>query len=107
MTGQIIKALSGFYYVDAGKGQPVPCRGRGRLRHQKATPLVGDRVEISRLDDGTGMVEAILPRKNQFRRPMVANIDQMVIVASGAIPVTDPFSLTVCRPWRSGRGARC
>jgi ribosome biogenesis GTPase len=52
---------------------------------------VGDRVEISRLDDGTGMVEAILPRKNQFRRPMVANIDQMVIVASGAIPVTDPF----------------
>ena len=91
MTGQIIKALSGFYYVDAGKGQPVPCRGRGRLRHQKATPLVGDRVEISRLDDGTGMVEAILPRKNQFRRPMVANIDQMVIVASGAIPVTDPF----------------
>ena len=91
MTGQIIKALSGFYYVDAGKGQPVPCRGRGRLRHQKATPLVGDRVEISRLEDGTGMVDAILPRKNQFYRPMVANIDQMVIIASGAVPITEPF----------------
>lgn len=48
-------------------------------------------MEISRLDDGTGMVDTILPRKNQFRRPMVANIDQMVIIASGAIPVTDPF----------------
>lgn len=91
MTGQIVKALSGFYYVETGEDQPVPCRGRGKLRHQKLTPLVGDRVEISRLDDGTGMVDAVLPRKNQFRRPMVANIDQMVIIASGAIPVTDPF----------------
>ena len=91
MTGQIVKALSGFYYVDTGGPQPIPCRGRGKLRHQKVTPLVGDRVEISGLDGGTGMVDAVLPRKNQFRRPMVANIDQMVIIASGAIPVTDPF----------------
>ncbi|MBD5118000.1 MAG: ribosome small subunit-dependent GTPase A [Clostridiales bacterium] len=91
MTGQIVKALSGFYYVDTGAGEPVPCRGRGKLRHQRATPLVGDRVEITSLDDGTGMVDAILPRKNQFSRPAVANIDQLVIVCSGAIPVTDPF----------------
>ena len=91
MTGRIIKALSGFYYVDTGEGLPIPCRGRGKLRYQKITPLVGDRVEISRLDDGTGVVDAILPRKNQFRRPVVANIDQMVMIASGAVPVTDPF----------------
>lgn len=91
MTGRIMKALSGFYYVDAGAGEPVPCRGRGKLRHQKATPLVGDRVEITALEDGTGMVDAILPRQNQFSRPAVANIDQLVMVCSGAIPVTDPF----------------
>lgn len=91
MTGQIIKALSGFYYVNVDEGEPVPCRGRGKLRHQRVTPMVGDRVEITLTDEGTGMVDAILPRKNQFRRPMVANIDQMVIIASGAIPVTDPF----------------
>ena len=91
MTGRIVKAISGFYYVDTGEGRPSPCRGRGKLRHQKATPLVGDRVEISGLDGGTGMVDAILPRKNQFRRPTVANIDQLVIIASGAVPVTDPF----------------
>lgn len=91
MTGRIIKALSGFYYVDTGTGEPVPCRGRGKLRHQKATPLVGDRVEITALEDGTGMVDAILPRQNQFSRPAVANIDQLVMVCSGAIPVTDPF----------------
>lgn len=91
MTGIIRKALSGFYYVDAGQTELIACRGRGKLRHQKITPLVGDRVNISVLPDGTGSVDEILPRTNQFRRPMVANIDQMVIIASGAIPVTDPF----------------
>ncbi len=91
MTGQIVKALSGFYYVDTGDGAPIPCRGRGRLRHQRVTPLVGDRVDITVTSEGTGMVDTILPRKNQFQRPAVANIDQMVIVCSGAVPVTDPF----------------
>lgn len=90
-TGTILKALSGFYYVDVGESNLVTCKGRGRLRHQKITPLVGDRVEISLLEDGSGTVDTILPRINEFRRPMVANVDQMVIIASGAIPVTDPF----------------
>lgn len=91
MTGTIIKALSGFYYVDIGDGCLIACKGRGKLRHLKMSPLVGDHVEITCLDDNTGTVDAILPRFNQFRRPMVANIEQMVIIASGAIPVTDPF----------------
>ena len=86
-----MKALSGFYYVDSGDGRTVTCKGRGKLRHQKVTPLVGDRVEITCNEDLTGTVDAILPRINQFRRPMVANIQQMVIIASGAIPITDPF----------------
>lgn len=91
MIGTIQKALSGFYYVDTGAEATIACRGRGKLRHQKITPLVGDQVEITITPDGTGMVDQILPRKNEFRRPMVANVDQMVIIASGAIPVTDPF----------------
>ena len=91
MTGIIVKALSGFYYVHTQECGVIPCRGRGKLRHDRITPLVGDRVEITRLTDGSGRVDAILPRINQFQRPMVANIQQMIIVASGAIPVTDPF----------------
>lgn len=92
MTGTIIKALSGFYYVDVGAEQePITCRGRGKLRHQKITPLVGDHVAITVTEDDTGMVDEVLPRSNQFQRPMVANMDQLVILASGAIPVTDPF----------------
>ena len=90
-TGVILKALSGFYYVYDGGEEIITCRGRGRLRHAKLTPLVGDRVRFTRQADGTGAVDEILPRKNQFQRPAVANIDQLVIIASGAIPVTDPF----------------
>ena len=91
MEGIILKALSGFYYVDDGHGKLVACRGRGKFRHQKVTPLVGDRVEFTELEGESGILDAILPRKNEFQRPAVANIDQLVVVASGAIPVTDPF----------------
>ena len=90
-TGIIMKAMSGFYYVDDGGGETVACRARGRFRHQRLTPLVGDRVEFTRLPGGGGSLDALLPRKNQFQRPAVANIDQLVVVASGVIPVTDPF----------------
>ncbi len=90
MEGIIFKALSGFYYVDCG-GELLTCRARGKFRHEKVSPLVGDRVSIVPQGDGTGTVDAVLPRKNQFWRPAVANIDYLVVVASGAIPVTDPF----------------
>ena len=53
--------------------------------------MVGDRVSVRELGDGEGFVEAILPRRNAFIRPAVANIDQLVIIGSGAIPKTDPF----------------
>ena len=89
--GVILKALSGFYYVSTGEGPLTACRARGKFRHRRVTPLVGDRVRITVLDDGSGMVDELLPRRNAFDRPAVANIDQLVIVASGAIPVTDPF----------------
>lgn len=92
--GVILKALSGFYYVDGQSGAPpVTCRARGRFRHERITPLVGDRVEFTALPDGSGMVDAVLPRRNEFQRPAVANIDQLVIIASGAVPVTDPYLL--------------
>lgn len=86
-----MKALSGFYYVDPGDGNMVACRARGKFRHKHITPLVGDRVEITRLEGNTGMVDEILPRKNEFLRPAVANVDQLVIIVSQATPVTDPF----------------
>lgn len=86
---RIIKALSGFYYVQTEDGI-VECRARGRFRRQDQSPLVGDFVRITRQED-KGVLEALLPRKNAFIRPAVANIDQLVVLASCAIPVTEPF----------------
>jgi len=89
-TGRIQKALSGFYYVETEEGV-LTCRARGRFRKDGVTPLVGDRAEVRELGNGEGFVEAILPRRNAFDRPAVANIDQLVVVASGAIPRTEPY----------------
>lgn len=88
--GRIWKALSGFYYVDAG-GRTVTCRARGKFRQEGRSPLVGDWVEVQETEDGQGVVWEIYPRRTAFDRPAAANIDQLVIVASQAAPVTDPF----------------
>jgi len=88
--GTILKALSGFYYVQCGE-ELITTRARGKFRYKKITPLVGDRVAITVQEGGSGSLDEILPRRNFFQRPAVANIDQMVIICSGAIPVTDPF----------------
>ena len=101
-----MKALSGFYYVDNGESITA-CRGRGKLRHEKVMPLVGDRVLFTDLGDGNGSLDEILPRKNQFYRPAVANIDQLVIIASQAIPVTDPFLIDRVAAIAAGKDCQC
>ena len=88
--GRIIKALSGFYYVQSASGDVTECRARGRFRKDGITPLVGDEVRYSR-EGKKGTVEEILPRKNSFIRPAVANLDLLVVFASCVIPVTEPF----------------
>ncbi len=88
--GRIVKALSGFYYVRADDGSLVECRARGIFRKERISPLVGDRVSFS-TERGRGMLESIAPRRNSFIRPAVSNLDALLILASGANPVTDPF----------------
>ena len=90
MEGIILKALSGFYYVHTPQGQ-YTCRARGKFRYAGLSPLVGDRVRFTPLEDGTGALDEILPRRNCFARPAVANVDQLVLVVSQAIPITDPY----------------
>ena len=88
--GLIVKAISGFYYVETEDGA-IACRARGKFRLDGSSPLVGDRVIAERSSDGSGTVREILPRRNRFVRPSVANIDLMVMVAAAVNPVTDPF----------------
>lgn len=87
--GRIVRSLSGFYDVQTEDGT-VTCRGRGALRRAGDSPLTGDTVQIS-VEKGKGMVERILPRKNRFVRPAVANVDGLVIFAANVNPVTEPF----------------
>lgn len=88
-AGRILRSISGFYDVRTASGT-VTCRARGILRREGSSPLTGDLVEIT-LEKGKGMVERILPRKNSFVRPAVANIDALVIFAANVNPVTEPF----------------
>ena len=88
-TGRIIRSISGFYDVQAGD-QVISCRARGILRKGSNSPLTGDMVEIS-IENGKGMVEKILPRRNHFVRPAVANVDALVVFAANVNPVTEPF----------------
>ena len=88
-TGRIIRSLSGFYDVALPEGT-VTCRGRGILRKEGNSPLTGDMVQIA-VEKGKGMVEKILPRKNRFIRPAVANVDALVVFAANTNPVTEPF----------------
>ena len=87
--GRILRSLSGFYDVQTPGGL-ITCRARGILRKAGNSPLTGDLVEIS-VEKGKGMVERILPRKNHFIRPAVANVDALVVVAANVNPITEPF----------------
>ena len=89
MTGRILRSISGFYDVQTG-GALISCRARGILRKEGNSPLTGDMVEIT-VERGKGMVEKILPRKNHFIRPAVANVDALVVFAANVNPITEPF----------------
>ena len=86
----IIKALSGFYYVQTPEGV-MECKARGRFRMDGTSPLVGDKVVCSKDQNGKGRIDKIEERKNFFIRPAVANIDCLVFIAANTNPVTDPF----------------
>lgn len=88
-SGRIVKALSGFYYVQTDDAL-VECKARGRFRKEGLSPLVGDWVEITN-ENGKGMVEQIAPRSNRFVRPAVSNLDLLVLLVSQVIPITEPF----------------
>ncbi|MVX58996.1 ribosome small subunit-dependent GTPase A [Streptococcus danieliae] len=81
MQGRIIKALAGFYYVEAD-GQVYQTRARGNFRKKGQTPYVGDWVEFSADQQSEGYILAISERKNELVRPPIVNIDQAVVLVS-------------------------
>lgn len=84
-TGQIRKALSGFYYV-YDNGKLIQTRARGVFRNRGQSPLVGDYVTYTIEGENDGTVTEIEPRKNELVRPPIANIDQAFLVFSAIEP---------------------
>lgn len=85
INGLIIKAISGFYYVEAADTL-YECKARGSFRKKGMSPSVGDKVTITVSDDGSATVETILPRKNYLIRPPIANLNRLFIVSSVSEP---------------------
>lgn len=83
--GRIIKALSGFYYVENENGV-FQCRGRGNFRVRNITPLVGDWVEFEAENKTDGYVLEVHERKNELVRPPISNVDQAILVFSTEEP---------------------
>ena len=90
--GILIKAISGFYYVSCD-GNVYECKARGNFRKAGVSPVVGDIVNFSLIDDTHGIVEEIETRKNIFNRPLVANIDKLFIVSAYTTPAPDTIMI--------------
>ena len=82
MQGKIIKNISNLYTVIC-ENKLYNCKPRGKFRNLNITPLVGDEVVI---DPDNNYILDILPRRNELRRPPIANIDYGLILTS----VKDP-----------------
>jgi len=97
--GLIVKAQSGFFWVDTGEGIIV-CQLRGKLKQGRAIgdiAALGDHVTITVLDDGSGVVENVAERKQalvrldprpqgEYQQVLLANADQVVFVFACANP---------------------
>jgi len=99
--GRLTCVRSGFYTVQC-QTEEVICRPRGRLKllaKEGDAMSIGDEVQISRLPDGSGMVENVLPRvrelvrmapmprnRGQYRQVLLANPDQVLLVFACAQP---------------------
>jgi ribosome biogenesis GTPase len=97
--GLIIKAQSGFFWVETGEGIVV-CQLRGKLKQGRATgdiAALGDHVSITILPDQSGVIEHVEERKQalirldprpqgEYQQILLANADQVIFVFACANP---------------------
>lgn len=90
MEGSILRGIGSFYTVLCDEdGQEYTLRAQKKLRHQKLTPMVGDRVRFTPgQGEENGWLEEIFPRKSMMIRPSVANVDMLMLVVA-SVPQPD------------------
>ena len=92
MTGLVIKAIAGFFYVKSGD-VVYECKARGALRNREVVPVAGDTVECSVIDSKSCIIDRVVERKNNFVRPAIANLDKLFIVSSCHTPAPNPLMI--------------
>ncbi len=88
MKGKIICINKYIHRVLLENNTIIDTRTRGKLRNQKVSPVVGDNVIV---DISNKTIEKVEPRKNYLERPLIANIDKLLIVMSTSIPVFSDY----------------
>ncbi len=97
----MLSHVGGQYHVLVD-GETVQATLRGRLRQAtERRVLVGDRVTLEPDSDGGATIEHVLPRdsvlnrrtpgKRRGRRPVAANVNQVVVVGAARQPDWDPY----------------
>ncbi|MDB5085549.1 MAG: rsgA [Bacilli bacterium] len=80
-SGLIVKAISGFYYVQT-EDRILQCRARGVFKNKGIHPLVGDVVSYTPVGSQEGVIESLAPRSSELVRPPVANMDHVLLTFS-------------------------
>jgi ribosome biogenesis GTPase len=74
---RIVKLTGGLYTVALQDGTLVSCKPKGLFRHHDVHPKVGDWVTLE-----GDTIATVATRKNDFVRPQIANVDQVLLIAS-------------------------
>ncbi len=87
VSGLVLKGVGGFYYVQTADGL-VETTGRGLLKRDGGLLYVGDEVRVAPSDaePGKGVICSVLPRRNVFVRPPIANVDLFLVVLAPRHP---------------------
>ena len=81
--GRVVKTYGGYFFVyDFASEEVYQCKIRGRLKQEDIEVIVGDQVEFQKLDEGEGIIEGRLERKNRLFRPLIANVDQVIVTTA-------------------------
>lgn len=83
--GRIIKNYNGYYYVETADKNIYTCKVKGKLKQLRFSLCTGDNVCFE-VNGTEGMITEILPRKNFLLRPIMANIDLVVVACACANP---------------------
>ena len=96
MQGIIIENKSNMYHVKIDKTNEIySCYARGKFKKNEISPVVGDRVKISDVNEKEkeAVIDEIEERKVYIRRPKLSNLTQLVFVVSSKDPKPDLLML--------------